>query len=152
MSKERMFPIQRACPVPWSAGERAWNTYARLCGTSQSVERIAERGGFGLNEFACYFLGHDVCGCGHQQECVEKADSCGRHLAYVEAEVVHLQGALNAMTDRAKEAERKNEQLKELLDPFVFLAREHCTGLYTPLDDWSVKVEIKAGALKRLIE
>jgi hypothetical protein len=60
------FPIQgehdRAHPrrppgtVPWSVGVAAWERYAARYGRGQSVERIAERGGFGFGEMFM-FLG-----------------------------------------------------------------------------------------------
>ena len=52
------FPIQGfALGVPWAAAEQAYRTYAKHFGTPQSLERLAERGGFGLHEFACLYLG-----------------------------------------------------------------------------------------------
>jgi hypothetical protein len=46
MTPERMFPIVQNPPVPWSVAERAYRVYAEKYGTSQSLERLAERGGF----------------------------------------------------------------------------------------------------------
>jgi hypothetical protein len=56
----KMFPIQKgyakdkAAPgplrIPWSVAEKAYCQYARHYGTGQSLERLAERGGFGLGE------------------------------------------------------------------------------------------------------
>ena len=49
---ERRFPIQGRGAyrgqrsVPWWVGEMAWRSYARAGHGQQSVERIAERGGF----------------------------------------------------------------------------------------------------------
>ena len=48
---ERLFPIQKGTPVPWSQAEIAYVTYRRLFGKSQSLERLAERGGFGDEEY-----------------------------------------------------------------------------------------------------
>ena len=54
----RRFRIQGFAPgVPWAAAEQAYETYAKNFGNSQSLERLAERGGFGLHEFACFYLG-----------------------------------------------------------------------------------------------
>ena len=64
MTDERRFPIQghteenengslrRVLPmtVPWIVGEIAYNEYARRYGTQQSLERLAERAGFGQGE------------------------------------------------------------------------------------------------------
>ncbi|NOK05810.1 MULTISPECIES: hypothetical protein [Myxococcus] len=36
--------------IPWPVAERAWSAYVQRCGTSQSLECIAERGGFGWVE------------------------------------------------------------------------------------------------------
>jgi cell division protein FtsB len=60
MSEDKTFPIQKgyagdkAAPgplrIPWSIAEIAYCAYARMYGTGQSLERLAERGGFGLGE------------------------------------------------------------------------------------------------------
>ena len=55
---ERPFPIQQSEPVPWSYAERAYRTYSARFGIQQSLERLAERGGFGLEEFSCLYVGH----------------------------------------------------------------------------------------------
>lgn len=63
---ERRFPIQAgprslrwraggpiaepAGSVPWSVAERAYAAYAARYGRSQSLDRLAERGGFGHSE------------------------------------------------------------------------------------------------------
>lgn len=63
---ERRFPIQGdtvetrsgrrhdvpPTTIPWSEAEIAYRTYADLGHGSQSLERLAERGGFGRWEFA----------------------------------------------------------------------------------------------------
>jgi hypothetical protein len=53
----RMFPIQAqrgAAPhpmqVPWHVAELAYSVYAGQNGTGQSLERLAQRGGFGPEE------------------------------------------------------------------------------------------------------
>ncbi len=52
----RPFPIQRdgsdgeASTVPWWLAEIAYVEYAREFGTRQTLERLAERGGFGRQE------------------------------------------------------------------------------------------------------
>jgi hypothetical protein len=53
----REFPIQTergAAPhpllIPWSVAEKAYSVYAARYGRSQSLERLAERGGFGPSE------------------------------------------------------------------------------------------------------
>ena len=59
MSDERRFPIQGGLTVSWSAAERAYHDYARRYGRGQSLERLAERGGFGLREFAMLYAFKD---------------------------------------------------------------------------------------------
>ena len=52
----RMFPLQcdRTGPgptrIPWSIAEEAFGAYVRRYGRDQSLERLAERGGFGWSE------------------------------------------------------------------------------------------------------
>ena len=53
-----MFPLQGAQSVPWIFAERAYRYYAQRYGRDQSLERLAERGGFGASEFACLYLWH----------------------------------------------------------------------------------------------
>lgn len=60
--ENRPFPIQKelghlkdpwngqACTIPWWLAQEAYAWYAHMYGTSQSLERIAERGGFGRAE------------------------------------------------------------------------------------------------------
>ncbi len=52
----RVHPRRPAGTVPWSVGVAAWERYAARYGRDQSVERIAERGGFGFGEMHL-FLG-----------------------------------------------------------------------------------------------
>jgi len=59
-SAERTAPVQanRGVPfptrIPWVMHERAWSQYAKAGHGSQSAERLAERGGFGVMELvAC---------------------------------------------------------------------------------------------------
>ena len=55
------FPIQgelsgsewgrrEACAIPWWLAQEAYGFYAELYGQSQTLERLAERGGFGRDE------------------------------------------------------------------------------------------------------
>lgn len=50
--KEWKRPIKRyqSCTIPWWLAEEAYKHYSKLYGKSQSLERLAERGGFGRNE------------------------------------------------------------------------------------------------------
>ncbi|MBE4747763.1 hypothetical protein G4177_06165 [Corallococcus sp. ZKHCc1 1396] len=43
--------------IPWSLAERAYADYSRRYGTSQSLERLAERGGFGPTELDVHVPG-----------------------------------------------------------------------------------------------
>lgn len=43
--------------VPWSIAEAAWDVYAARYGREQSVERLAERGGFGWGEMDMFLPG-----------------------------------------------------------------------------------------------
>lgn len=62
---ERWFPIQlqhrshARLRVPWRVAEKAYAVYARHFGTEQSCERLAERGGFGLEEFIYLLAGEN---------------------------------------------------------------------------------------------
>lgn len=60
-SDNRPFPIQgeygtgpwgrqNKCTIPWWLAAEAYEHYAALYGRTQSLERIAERGGFGRKE------------------------------------------------------------------------------------------------------
>lgn len=54
----RQFPIQEVGLIPWSVAERAYARYASLYGRKQSLERLAERGGFGLAELGYLLRGY----------------------------------------------------------------------------------------------
>ena len=48
--ERKEFPVIRWGNVPWDMGQRAYEGYSGEYGSSQSIERIAERGGFHPNE------------------------------------------------------------------------------------------------------
>jgi hypothetical protein len=54
---QRWFPIQRGGKVDWTAAEQAYRDYSKRYGTDQSLERLAERGGFGIVEFCEHYRG-----------------------------------------------------------------------------------------------
>lgn len=54
---EGRFPIQGGSSIPWSDAEQAYKYYVSRFGNSQSLERLAERGGFGTLEFCILYLG-----------------------------------------------------------------------------------------------
>lgn len=54
---QRRFPIQGGLTVSWAAAaERAYDSYSRSFGKDQSLERLAERHGFGVLEFVHLYL------------------------------------------------------------------------------------------------
>lgn len=62
-SAVRWFPVitdrmarPRNNKIPWRLAEIVYEGYSRRYGTGQSLERIAERGGFGILEIADYLL------------------------------------------------------------------------------------------------
>lgn len=46
----KTFPIQKFGPIPWKVAQFAYHEYAKKYGHGQSMERLAERGGFGVGE------------------------------------------------------------------------------------------------------
>jgi hypothetical protein len=69
MAAGKMFPIQtqkgaepHPLRIPWELAELAYSVYASRYGRSQSLERLAERGGFGPNEMDMFVPGwRDKC-------------------------------------------------------------------------------------------
>lgn len=55
---EKQFPIQEVGLIPWSVAERAHVRYSKLYGREQSLERLAERGGFALDELGYLLRGY----------------------------------------------------------------------------------------------
>ncbi|WP_374029799.1 hypothetical protein [Bdellovibrio bacteriovorus] len=59
---EKKFPIQdsNGCRgwIPWSVAEKAYQVYSFLFGTDQSIEKLAQRGGFSWLELG-HLLGGD---------------------------------------------------------------------------------------------
>jgi hypothetical protein len=76
----KMFPLQisrNASPgprqIPWSVAEVAYNAYSAKYGSSQSLERLAERGGFGWCEMDIFYPGwRDAVDTSHQLRCINK--------------------------------------------------------------------------------
>lgn len=71
MAPEKRFPIQGAGTVPWSEAEKAYEKYVSFFGKSQSLERLAERAGFGIGEFCALYCGLKPMGL--SQAKIEKA-------------------------------------------------------------------------------
>lgn len=90
--RSKPFPIQQGFPIPWELAERAYLYYAERFGSDQSLERLAQRGGFGMQEFACLLARHFPQE-GHR-ECIEKADSLGRAFTTLQAKLKLAEEAL----------------------------------------------------------
>lgn len=52
---DRMFPMQRGPAIPWSMAETIYAAYSALYGTTQSLERLSQRGGFSWREVEVIF-------------------------------------------------------------------------------------------------
>lgn len=65
------FRIQGAGTVPWSDAQKAYAQYVKLFGNQQSLERLEERGGFGIGEFCCLYLALNPMGM--SKERIERA-------------------------------------------------------------------------------
>ena len=50
MNNKRFPMINSPIDIDWETAEKIYDLYSKLYGTSQSLERIAERGGFGWDE------------------------------------------------------------------------------------------------------
>ena len=50
LRQEKPFGQAKASTIPWWLAEVAYAEYSRRYGTSQSLERLAQRGGFGRGE------------------------------------------------------------------------------------------------------
>lgn len=59
---ERRFPMQNGPSIPWSLAEVIYAGYSALFGSSQSLERLAERGGFGWREVEAIYNDRDKAG------------------------------------------------------------------------------------------
>lgn len=53
----RMFPMQGGPDIPWWLAEVIYAGYSTAHGTGQSLERLAERGGFGWSEVPIFWSG-----------------------------------------------------------------------------------------------
>lgn len=126
MDDKKMFPIQRSTPVPWSEAEKAWRTYAKLYGGSQSLELLGQRGGFGVNEFACFWHGHDVssdCTHGFPDFPLIAAE---KRIAELEAELARAREKYRivreALVEGRTQAERNSALVLATVEPSSLLA------------------------------
>ena len=64
VTEERWFPLQsslsRKFRVPWRVAEKAYATYVKLYGSAQTLERIAEQGGFSSLELIMLLAGEET--------------------------------------------------------------------------------------------
>jgi hypothetical protein len=60
-TKDYLRPIKhyQLCIIPWWLAEEAYEHYSKLYGSSQSLERLAERGGFDREELL-WLLRHET--------------------------------------------------------------------------------------------
>jgi hypothetical protein len=49
-NKEREMEDHPSCTIPWWLAEEAYTWYSKCFGTGQSLQRLADRGGFGRKE------------------------------------------------------------------------------------------------------
>jgi hypothetical protein len=125
--KGRRFPIQRYGTVPWAEAERAYGTYHRLYGNEQTIGRLAERGGFGLQEFWCLWLGHDPGRCKDTHP-IRNFDS----------ELEQCRQQCDQLRQRAEAAERRNEihdktSVIQVLEKRAEAAEKLCADLLVAL-------------------
>ena len=50
----REFPMQDGPPIPWRLAEEIYAVYHDVYGNDQTLERLAERGGFGWGEIPVF--------------------------------------------------------------------------------------------------
>ena len=61
MNTPKKFPVRKkpyggaTIYIPWEVAEKAYAEYASRFGNSQSLERLAERGGFCVEEMDLYY-------------------------------------------------------------------------------------------------
>jgi len=101
MSELKRFPIQvkvgRAhgkAYIPWEIAEEAYAVYSGKYGTSQSLERLAERGGFSDGELDIFIPGW--------RERVEPLNAAKSRIQQLEAEAATLREALEDIVEQCK--------------------------------------------------
>lgn len=106
----RRFPLTTGGSVPWLLGEEGYRTYAKFNGNDQSIERMAQRGGFAFEELACLVQGHTGYGQPQHLDCIE---ALRRRLSAEEAE---RQRAVAAEAEVAR-LRAENQQLANDIEP-----------------------------------
>ncbi len=116
----RRFPIQSTprevspCrSVPWVMAEKAWGTYRARYGEGQTLERMAERGGFGWREFAYLYAGLDdyTATDAQRQAALDAVDPIRRQLEDSDTLRQHHQSAKEEYADMKAEL---TEQIQTL--------------------------------------
>jgi hypothetical protein len=59
-SGSRRFPMLEGMSVDWQTAREIYRLYSCLYGTDQSLERLAERGGFGWSEVSLFIKKHQL--------------------------------------------------------------------------------------------
>lgn len=103
-----MYPIQDGPDIPWAVAEEAYLEYVKRYGREQSIERMAERGGFGRREVGALLRRDPFCmtaetPAGRQRN--ERHER--RYLQVIEDMLTTLRNDLAAALKRAEEAEAK---------------------------------------------
>lgn len=117
---ERMARVQNSisCPgpnqVPWWIAEKAYEGYSARYGTSQSLERLDQRGGFGTTELDMFFPGW--------REAID-------YTKKLEAQISQLSEQVRELKDRAALVETGFDQLLyESRTVEIYNAVEHGAG------------------------
>jgi hypothetical protein len=71
---DKLFPLHPGKGVLRVDAERAYQTYVRNFGEQQTLDRVGERGGFGVAEFVYYF--HGLCPRGPEKWPTKPCPSC----------------------------------------------------------------------------
>jgi hypothetical protein len=83
----KRFPLQHGVTIPWGMAEKAFETYAKGH-YDQSLERLAERGGFGVQEWAAMVCGVNPYQCSPPRLAGKMDDYLGQAIKLlVEAEL-----------------------------------------------------------------
>ncbi len=153
--------------IEWSLAEKAGNEYRKRYGTNQSLERMAERGGFGWEEMDLYYPPwreeiDDVLKLRERVKVAEvDAGNANRMMERLAADLQESQLALRAVTGELKQANAaiyalagdnsraKSKLFREFLEDCLIKAFEHgfieCPkcGQGVPVNDMDVIEQAK---------
>lgn len=145
----KSFPLQRdreskpgPVSIPWAIAEEAYQAYAQRFGTSQSLERLAERGGFAWGEMDLFLPGW--------RERVDLLTSLRQEVELLDAEVKRQSYALRfGSTD-----EVKNERADELESQVLQLEqiRNNLKGHVEDRQNYAGRLEVEVERLRREYE